>query len=456
MVATHDRKYDLVVFGASGFTGAFVVKHIAATQAALSAQLKRPLRWAVAGRSRARITPVLKEYDADVPIIECDVFDAEGLFSLATSAYIVLNCVGPYRYFGEPVVTACVAAGTNYVDITGEPEFIEKMYLKFNALATETGTTLVPACGFDSMPCDLGVMYTKAKMLASDMVPVTMDMYLALSTGPAGFVGHYATYESAVQGFASVGSLRAVRKLVAAVRPRAVPVSPLKAAVHGGVHWNGSLARYTVPFPGSDASVVRMGQECVAVMGAKDALPAVHFAAYVGIKRWWNVAGLATFATVLGTLTRWKWGRWILLKFPRLCSFGMFSHAGPSAKQLAQTSFSETFVGRGLSTANNAELHDHALRAGGDAAEHEAVTQALRGATKLDSELITKVSGPEPGYVATPIFLLAGAVTILLEKDGSTIPSGVLTPASAFFRTSIIQRLKDAGIEFSVVSKRRL
>uniref|UniRef100_A0A667IF47 Saccharopine dehydrogenase-like oxidoreductase n=1 Tax=Lynx canadensis TaxID=61383 RepID=A0A667IF47_LYNCA len=125
----NQRPYHLVVFGASGFTGQFVAEEVAREQVASGQSSSLP--WAVAGRSREKLQRVLERaalklgrptLSSKVGIIICDVTNPASLDEMAKQAAIVLNCVGPYRFYGEPVVKACVENGTSCIDICGEPQ----------------------------------------------------------------------------------------------------------------------------------------------------------------------------------------------------------------------------------------------------------------------------------------------------------------------------------------------
>ena len=126
-------RYDLVIYGASGFTGQYVVEYLH------KAAVEHGLSWAVAGRDEGRLKAALTrtgevvgEDLSGIPTIICDSSDSDSLKAMASQAKVVLNCVGPYRFYGEPVVEACVEAGTSHVDISGEPEYLEKMQLKYH------------------------------------------------------------------------------------------------------------------------------------------------------------------------------------------------------------------------------------------------------------------------------------------------------------------------------------
>ena len=164
-----DRPYDLVLFGATGFTGRLTAEYLARNAPA-------DCRWALAGRNRAKLEQVRSDLAAieprcaDLPLLHADVTEPESLRAVAEQARVVATTVGPYLEHGEPLVAACADAGTDYTDLTGEPEFVDRMYVAHHARAVETGARLVHACGFDSVPHDLGVWFT-LKQLPSG-VPV--------------------------------------------------------------------------------------------------------------------------------------------------------------------------------------------------------------------------------------------------------------------------------------------
>src|SRR6266545_4102283 len=153
MTGARDRELDIVVFGATGFTGGLTAEYLAAQQPAGT-------RWAVAGRSRGKLEALRDRLGVDVAIMEADVEDEASVRRLAEASRVVITTVGPYIRYGEPLVAACAQAGTDYVDLTGEPEFVDLMYLRYHAQAQRSGARLVHACGFDSIPSDLGALFT--------------------------------------------------------------------------------------------------------------------------------------------------------------------------------------------------------------------------------------------------------------------------------------------------------
>ena len=129
-----DRQFDLALFGATGFTGGLAAEYLARNAPA-------GLRWALVGRNRGRLEDVrarLARLDGTAPapeLLEADAADRTPLDAVAAAARVVVTTVGPYALYGEPLVAACAAAGTDYVDLTGEPEFVDRMWIEHHAEA---------------------------------------------------------------------------------------------------------------------------------------------------------------------------------------------------------------------------------------------------------------------------------------------------------------------------------
>lgn len=147
-----ERTYDVVVYGATGFTGRLVAEYLAANYSG-------DVKWAMAGRSKAKLETVRGEIGApgDTPLIVADAEDPQSLAALAEATRAVITTVGPYQSYGEPLVKACVEAGTDYVDLCGEPAWMADIIADYDAAARESGARIVLSCGFDSIPFDLGV-----------------------------------------------------------------------------------------------------------------------------------------------------------------------------------------------------------------------------------------------------------------------------------------------------------
>ena len=147
------REFDLVVYGATGFTGRLVAEYLVGREGAP--------RWAMAGRSQAKLEQVRGEIGApaDTPLIVADTDDAESLAAMARRTRCVVTTVGPYTLYGTPLVEACVEAGTDYTDLAGEVLWMRDMIARFGERAAETGARIVHSTGFDSIPFDHGVLF---------------------------------------------------------------------------------------------------------------------------------------------------------------------------------------------------------------------------------------------------------------------------------------------------------
>ncbi|WAR20391.1 LDP1-like protein, partial [Mya arenaria] len=196
-----DERYDFVVLGATGFTGQFVVDEVARVAD------QEKLKFAVAGRSMEKLQKVLTESSQrtgkeleETPIIIADVKN--------------------YRFYGEDVVKACIENGAHHVDISGEPQYLEKMQLLYSGKAREAGVYIVGACGFDSVPADMGVAF------ATEQFKEIHTHYTSISS-IQGLAGNVTTLESALHGFAHAAELKPLRK---SLYPNRLPRSkyPLK------------------------------------------------------------------------------------------------------------------------------------------------------------------------------------------------------------------------------------
>ncbi|MGY9071124.1 saccharopine dehydrogenase family protein, partial [Streptomyces sp. CAS3] len=174
-----DRPYDVVLYGATGFVGTLTAEYLAA-------HAPQGLRWAIAGRDEVKLRRLRDRLPggADIGVLRADAARPAGLRELAERARVVATTVGPYLRHGEELVAACADAGTDYLDLTGEPEFVDLMYVRHDARARETGARLVHACGFDSVPHDLGVYFTVKHL--PEGVPLRVDGYV---TADAAFSG---------------------------------------------------------------------------------------------------------------------------------------------------------------------------------------------------------------------------------------------------------------------------
>lgn len=158
--------FDIIIYGATGFTGRLVAEYMNATHP------NRP--WAMAGRSAEKLAQVRDEMGlpADTAMVVADASDPASIKAMVARAGAVITTVGPYQAYGEPLVAACAAAGTDYVDLSGEPPFMWNMIEKYDELAKSTGARIVHSCGFDSVPFDMGVYYLQEQAKAKFGAPL--------------------------------------------------------------------------------------------------------------------------------------------------------------------------------------------------------------------------------------------------------------------------------------------
>ena len=153
---TNNRELDVIVYGATGFTGRLVAEYLN-NQYGVNGELT----WAMAGRSQAKLEQVRDEMgiSAEVPLVVADASDLDSIKVMVGRTKVVCTTVGPYQLYGNELVEACAAAGTDYVDLCGEPGWMHKMIEAHSDAAKASGARIVFSCGFDSIPFDLGVLF---------------------------------------------------------------------------------------------------------------------------------------------------------------------------------------------------------------------------------------------------------------------------------------------------------
>ncbi len=387
---TSDRAYDLVLVGASGFTGALTAEYLAANAPS-------GLRWALAGRSRDKLEAArgrLAGAAGEPDIVEVDVTDAGSVRDVAESARVLITTVGPYLEHGEPLVAACAAAGTDYVDLTGEPEFVDRMYLAHHEAAERSGARIVHACGFDSIPHDLGVQFTVEQL--PENVPLQVWGYVTAGGRPSG--GTFAS---------SVGAMSRLRQASAAHRERrAVEPAPAAGrrvrAISGRPGYDRRIGCWVLPMPTIDPQIVVRSAAALERYGPQFRYS--HFAAFTNpVMAAATVGGVGTFVAVAQLAP----ARPLLLKL-------IPSGRGPSAQQREKSWFRVRFVGEG----------------GGHRVE-------------------TSVSGGDPGYGETSKMLAESALCLAFDALPAT--AGMVTTAIAM-GPALRKRLIASGIDFSVTS----
>jgi short subunit dehydrogenase-like uncharacterized protein len=167
---SHNRELDIIVYGATGYTGQLVAEYLN-TQYGVGGDVS----WAIAGRSQEKLNAVREELGLPeaLPLIVADASDAASIHSMVEKAQVILTTVGPYQLYGSELVAACAAAGTDYVDLCGEPTWMKQMIEAHQEAAQASGARIVFSCGFDSIPFDLGVYFLQQAAQKAQGSPLT-------------------------------------------------------------------------------------------------------------------------------------------------------------------------------------------------------------------------------------------------------------------------------------------
>ncbi|WP_438030367.1 saccharopine dehydrogenase family protein [Sorangium sp. So ce233] len=395
-MSSSDRTYDVIVFGATGFTGRLVAEYLATKGKDTSAgeAAARPVRWAIAGRNAGRLAEVKAAMEAidpacsEVGVIEATSEDAASLERMASQARVVLTTVGPYSTRGEPLVEACIRAGTDYADLTGEPEFVDRLLDRHHEAARARGVRIVNCCGFDSIPHDLGVLFTVTKLPAGE--PIVVE---GVVRAHGSFSG--GTWQSLIEIVAQTRR----RKREAGKEHGARKARGLKARIR----YEKGLRAWVCPMPSIDPQVVLRSARELDVYG-----PDFQYGHYMQVKSGLQlVIGIAGFGAV-AALAKVGPTRELLRK---VRSPG----EGPSAEERARSWFQVTFEGKSASR-----------------------------------RVVTRVSGGDPGYSETAKMVAESALCMAFDRERLPARAGVLTPAVAMGER-LIERLQAAGIRFELL-----
>ncbi|MFJ8587404.1 saccharopine dehydrogenase family protein [Streptomyces sp. NPDC093595] len=389
-----ERAYDVVLFGATGFVGELTARYLAAHAPA-------SCRWAIAGRSRDKLE-ALRERLADLapacaglPLVCADAADPGAMRELAESARVVVTTVGPYVWYGEALVAACAEAGTDYLDLTGEAEFVDRTYVRHDARARETGARLVHACGFDSVPHDLGVYFTVQQL--PEGVPLRVD----------GFVRTNALFSGGTLASALTAMGRGPHLLRAARERRLHEprlVGRRARAPLGGPRFSRETGAWALPLPTVDPRIVQRSAAALPRYG-----PDFRYRHYAAVRTLpMALGGVAAAGAGVALAQVPAVRRWLMERYE--------PGQGPDAERRARSWFSVRFVGEG----------------GG-------------------RRVFTEVSGGDPGYDETAKMLAESALCLAFDPLAPT--SGQVTTAVAM-GDALLERLRAAGVVFRVADAR--
>jgi len=386
-----ERRLDVILFGATGFTGGLTAGYLARHAPA-------GIRWALAGRNADKLADVRERLAAIDPactaleLLRADIDDADSLRAVAESTRVLATTVGPYLRFGEPLVAACARAGTDYADLTGEPEFVDRMYLRHHAAAVASGARIVHACGFDSIPHDLGVLFT-VQGLPED-VPLVVRGFVRAGGRPSA-----GTFHSAVNAFGRLRQAGTTHLERRRIEPR--PQGRRISSIKDPVRYERSLGAWALPLPTIDPQVVKRSAAALERYGPDFAYG--HYAAVEGLPLALGTVGAvgAVFALAqLPPARSWLLGR-------------MQAGDGPSPERRERSWFNVRFIGEG----------------GG-------------------RRVVTEVAGGDPGYDETAKMLAESA--LCLAADVLPPSAGQVTTAVAMGE-ALTRRLRGRGITFELL-----
>ena len=390
--APTDRDLDLVLFGATGFTGGLTAEYLARHAPAR-------LRWALAGRNRTKLEAVRRRLAGidprleDMELLVADSADRAALDAVVTRTRVAVSTIGPYAEHGESLVAACAAAGTDYCDITGEPQFVDRMYLAHHETAVASGARLVHACGFDSIPHDLGAYYTVRQL--PDDVPITLRGVVRSNASASG-----GTFHSALGAMAAARSARATYAERRKAEGR--PEGRSSRAVQGKPHRDKVLDYWLLPLPTIDPVVVARSGAALASYG-----PRFRYSHFAGTKTLRYAVGGAVGVTALALAAQVGPLREQLKK-------RLPQGEGPDEKRRRKAWFTVDFI-----------------------------------AEAGDERVHTRVSGGDPGYSETAKMLAESALCLAFDTNPPT--AGQVTPAQAM-ADALLVRLQKAGISFETLS----
>ncbi|CAA0104662.1 Putative trans-acting enoyl reductase [Zhongshania aliphaticivorans] len=399
--------YDIIVFGASSFVGEILCQY-------LSKNREEPaLRWAIAGRSAAKLEAVKAKLNkSDLDIIVADASDENALRSLCAKTRVVTTTVGPYALYGEPLVKICAETGTDYCDLTGEVQWIRKMVERYDGAAKASGARIVNCCGFDSIPSDLGVYYTQEQSKAN-FNETCSEVSMRVKAVKGGLSG--GTFASLMNVMKEASNDAALRKEMADPYSLCVDESSKTRQVNTGLAQFDTLSgSWTTPFIMA-AINTRIVQRSNSLLKESYSKPFLYDEAMMVGK---GFSGRLRAGAVGGGLAGFmltasiKPGRWVLSRV--LPSPG----EGPSPQEQENGFYDLLFYGK----------------------------------TASGKKIQCRVTGDrDPGYGSTAKMLGQASICLARDIDKEDVAGGLLTPASCF-GNKLIERLKMySGLTFSQI-----
>lgn len=409
-----DREFDVVVFGATGFTG-----HLTAEYLLSRYGLADDLRWAIAGRSQQKLDEVRGKLQADTGVdtsslatLVADASNLDSMRDLAGRTHVVCSTVGPYALYGSQLVEACAALGTHYCDLTGEVHWMRRMIDQHDAAARESGARIVFTCGFDCIPADLGTFFLQNEVRARYGAAAPRIKFRV-----KGFKGSASggTIASMVNMMEEAGNDPEVLRNMNhpySLNPKAERSGP-DGKEPVGPAFDEDFEQWTAPFMMStiDTKVVRRTNALLGYPYGRDFRYDEAMLTGRGPSGFAKAAGIS--ASMVATMGAMSIGPIRKFIAPRLPAPG----EGPSKEEREAGYFDIRFIAE---SPNNA-----------------------------DEKLEAKVTGDrDPGYGSTSKMLAESAVCLAL--DDLSGPVGISTPAAAMGEALLMRLQKNAGLTFSI------
>ena len=403
------REFDLIIWGATGFTGQLVVEYLAQNYG-----VGGDLNWAIGGRNQDKLEQVRTDCLApdqreQLPLVIADSADQQSLDDMVARSSVVCSTVGPYAKYGTPLVAACAGAGTDYCDLTGEVQWMAKVIPTYQERARESGARIVHTCGFDSIPSDLGTWFLQQQMLTRHGVPA---MQVKARVGRNRGAASGGTIASMMHLMEQARKDPSIRKLVA--DPYALYPEGIAPGEDGpdqtGVRFDPDFHQWTSPF----------------IMGVVNTRVVRRSNALLGFP--WG----EDFRYDEAVLNRSKW---------QAKQIALATGAGMAALAIGPTRMlAKRFLpapGEGPSRKQR------------EAGFYEIFFYGVHPSSR-DDDMLVKVTGDmDPGYGSTSKML--GEAAVCLALDDLPVEGGFWTPASAMGQALLERLTTSAGLGFEIV-----
>ena len=300
------KKYDFVVFGATGFTGQLIVEYLS------NHKETSQLKWAVAGRSKSKLDSLYNSIDTLV----VDSFDIESIDSMCKISKLIITTVGPYSIYGENLIQSCIKFSTHYVDLTGEPDFVNMIQKKYSTKALEKNTIIINCCGLESIIPDLGTFITVNKMSSNDK---------------------NVTYYLKSKGQISGGTWASFLNAISSNKITKNNITSNSNDKKKKIFYNKSLNSWALIFPVIDKQIVYRTSK------AFDIYKNFSFNEYILIKSLKNIIPLLIGVLFINFLAKFKFiKKWLTSLKP--------SGSGPNKELRSSHWFKAIFIGKGENT----------------------------------------------------------------------------------------------------------